>query len=54
MYVIAYKNLPWGQPGGAVVRFTHSASLARGSPVWILGADLHTAWQAMLWQASHI
>ena len=28
--------------------------MARGLPVQIPGADLHTAWQTMLWQASHI
>ena len=33
-----------GRPGGA-----RSASVTQGSPVWILGADLRTAWQAMLW-----
>ena len=36
------------QPGG-IVKFVHSASAALDSPVWILGADLHTAHQAMLW-----
>ena len=29
-----------GQPGGAGVKFTHSASGARGSPVQIPGADM--------------
>ena len=29
----------WGQPSGAVVKFTHSASAARGSLVWILCSD---------------
>ena len=38
-----------GQPGDAVVKFTCSTSAVRGLPVWILGADLHTAYQAMLW-----
>ena len=42
------------QPGGAVVKFACSASAAQGSLVWILAVDLHTACQAMLWQASHI
>ena len=28
-----------GQPGGAVVKSARSASAARGSPVWIPGAD---------------
>ena len=39
----------WGQPGGAAVKFVHSALAARGSPVRIPGEDLHTAYQAMLW-----
>ena len=29
-----------GQPSGAAVEFTHSASAARGSPLWILGEDM--------------
>ena len=29
-----------GQPGGAAVKFQHSASAARGSLVEILGADM--------------
>ena len=29
-----------GRPGGAVVKFTRSASAARGSPVQILGVDM--------------
>lgn len=32
-----------------MVKFAHSASVARGSQVWILGADLHTAHQVKLW-----
>ena len=43
-----------GQPGGVAVKFMHSALVAWGSPVWIPGVDLRTAYQAMLWQASHI
>ena len=43
-----------GHPGGVVVNFSHTASAAGGLPVWIPGADLHTAYQAMLWQVSHI
>ena len=34
------KSKAWGQPSGAVVKFTHSASETRGSPVRILGADM--------------
>ena len=37
-------------PGGIVVKFAHFASAAQGSQVWILGMNLHTARQAMLWQ----
>ena len=32
-----------------VAKFVHSALAAQGSLVQILGADLHTAHQAMLW-----
>ena len=32
-----------GQPSGAAVKFTHSASVAQGSPVQIPGADLCNA-----------
>src|SRR3712207_7849791 len=32
-----------------VVKFTCSSSVVQGSPVWILGTDLHTTRQAMLW-----
>ena len=37
-------------PGGVVVKFACSTSVAWASEVWILGTDLHTARQAMLWQ----
>ena len=43
-----------GQPSGTGVKFPHSISAAKGSLVQILAADLHTTYQAMLWQASHI
>ena len=43
------KVFYWGQPGGAEVKFAYSAPAAQGLLVWIPGADLHTAWQAMLW-----
>ena len=39
-----------GRPSGAVVKFTCSALAAWGLWVWILGADLHTGHQAMLWR----
>ena len=29
-----------GQPGGAEVKFTRSASVAQSSPVWIPGVDM--------------
>ena len=38
-----------GWPGGLLVKSAHSASAAGGSWVWILGADLRTTQQAMLW-----
>ena len=41
-------------PSSAADKFARSALAAWGSPVQILGADLCTACQAMLWQASHI
>ena len=34
------KSLEGGWPGGAAVKCTHSASVARRLPVWILGADM--------------
>ena len=48
------NNVIKGWPGGAAVKFAHSASATWGLPVWIPGVDLCTAWQAMLWQASHV
>ena len=35
--------------GGVVVKFARSILVAQGSWVQILGVDLHTAHQAMLW-----
>ena len=43
-----------GQASGIVVNLTHSASAAQALLVQIPGMDLRTAYQAMLWQASHI
>ena len=43
------KLIEGGQPHGQVVKFEHSTPAAWGSPVQILGADLHTTQQAMLW-----
>ena len=37
-----------GWPGGVVVKFVHSTSVAWGLQVQILGADLHIAHQPML------
>ena len=48
------RNRIRGWPGGAEVKFSRSALAALGSPVQIPGTDLHTAWQAMLWQVCHI
>ena len=30
----------WDQPDGAAVKCTHSASVAQGTAVWILGEDM--------------
>ena len=38
-----------GQPSGVVFNFMCSASAAQGSQVQILGMNLHTTHQAMLW-----
>ena len=40
--------------GGTVAKFVCSTSGAQGSPVQILGADLRTTCQTVLWQVSHI
>ena len=40
--------LCWGWPGGVVVGFMPSTSVAQGLRVQIPGVDLHTAHQAML------
>ena len=48
------KNIFRGRPAGTAVKFACSALAARGSQVRILGVDLGTACQAMLWQQSHI
>ena len=44
------KTFPWGRPSGVVVKLAHSASVAWGLQVQILGADLCTSHWAMLWQ----
>ena len=52
-----YKSLLltlFGQPSSVVVKFSCSALVAQVSLVWIPGAELSTAYQAMLWEASHI
>ena len=50
--LLALKLRIRGWPGGTVVKFAHSTSVAWGSRVQILGVDLHMVCQAMLWQAS--
>ena len=47
--VIPLKWASGCRPGGTVVKFVHSSSVAQSSQVPILGVDLHTAHQAMLW-----
>ena len=54
IYLYTLKAATWGQPSGTVVKLASSTLAARASLVWILGADLCTGWQAMLWQVSHI
>ena len=44
------NTFTWGLLSGVVVKLMHSALTAQGSLVWIPGADLLTAHQAMLWQ----
>ena len=51
---IGKKECDEGPAGGAVVKFACSASAAWGSLVQILGVELRTTRQAMLWQVSHI
>ena len=46
--IMIYFKTFMGRPGGTVVEFACSASVAQGSLVQILGVDLCTAWQAML------
>ena len=50
--IYAIKNneaVFWEWPGGIAVKFAHSALAAWGSLVRILGADLCSTCQAMLW-----
>ena len=39
-----------GWPGGVMVKFARFIAAAHGSQVPILGMDLHTTHQAMLWR----
>ena len=48
------KSFLRGRPGGTAVKFASSVSVARGLLIQTPGADPHAAYQAMLWQASHI
>ena len=48
-FIINFKRYQFrGRPTGVVVKFTSSASVARGLQVQIQGTDLHTTIQAML------
>ena len=49
-----FKKYMWGPLGGIAVKSAHSASAAWGSQVLILGKDICTANQAMLWQTFHM
>ena len=46
------KTITVGPAQWCSSKLAHSASAAQGSLLWIPGADLHTTYQAMLWQAS--
>ena len=51
LYIFSVQKRKFsGQALGMLVKFARSASVAQGWCVWILGADLHTSHQAMLWQ----
>ena len=49
LVLIFKRKLTWGLVSGIVVELVHSALAAWGSQVQILGVDLHTTHQAMLW-----
>ena len=44
-----FKREERGPPDGVVVTFTCSTLVAWGAQIWILGVDLHSAHQAVLW-----
>ena len=44
------KKKQRSRPSGKVAKLAQSALAAWSLQVWILGADLHTAHQAMLWR----
>ena len=46
------KSWRRGWPSGGAVKFARSK--AQGLQVQMLGVDLRAAYQAMLWQASHL
>lgn len=41
-------TVTWGWPGGVAFKFVPCASVAWALPVWNPGADLQTAYEAML------
>ena len=49
----AFKHQPWVGPMAQWLSVS-STSATQNSPVRIPGTDLRTAYQAMLWQVSHI
>ena len=49
-WTLILKTKLRGQHGGIVVKFACSPLVTQGLPVQILGADLYTTHQAMLWQ----
>ena len=50
LFALKKKVFCWGWPGGIVIRFAYSTLVAWGSQIQILGTDLHTAHQAVLWR----
>ena len=47
--ILLRKGTFWGWPSGIEVKFMLSVTVAQDSQVQILGADLCTVHQAMLW-----
>ena len=50
----ATLSMDWGWPAGIMVKFACYALVTRGSLFRIPSRDLHPAYQALLWEVSHI